>query len=253
MRTVLARILLIAAFLVIWHVASGTVVAEFLASKPGRVFNGFFQIVMDGTYFFHAFQTLRAVLYGFAIGGVAGVSLGYWLAISPFWSTAMEPIISTAYTLPRIALVPILIIWIGIGQSLAIAISAILVFFLLFYNTYYGVRDVDESLVNSIRIMGGSAWDVATRVRLPSAFVWIVAGMKVSLPQAFVGVVTAEILASNRGLGYLVSRRAGQFDMTGAFAVLLGLLVLGFLLDRAVTLLSARALVWKTVDVKGAG
>ena len=105
--------------------------------------------------------------------------------------------------------------------------------------------DVEQSLVDSVRIMGASRWTVATRVELPSALVWIVAGTKVSIPQAFVGVVTAEILASNQGLGYWLARRAGQFDTTGAFAVLLALLIVGFSLDRVVTMLSNRALVWK--------
>ena len=199
----------------------------------------------DGTLPGHAWVSIRSAAIGFAIGAVAAIIVGYTGGVSRFWAAVLEPYISAGWSLPRIALIPILIIWVGIGPSLAIAIAAILVFFLLFYNTFYGIREVEQSLVDSVRIMGASRWTVATRVELPSALVWIVAGTKVSIPQAFVGVVTAEILASNQGLGYWLARRAGQFDTTGAFAVLLALLIVGFSLDRVVTMLSNRALVWK--------
>jgi NitT/TauT family transport system permease protein len=96
--------------------------------------------------------------------------------------------------------------------------------------------------------MGGSPWDVAWMVRVPSAFVWIAAGIKLSLPMALVGVVTAEMLASNVGLGYLVQYYGNSFDTAGAFAALLALLILGVLLDRLLTIMSKRALLWKNVS-----
>lgn len=228
-----------------WELASGSIVDPFLISSPDEVFARFWTWMGDGTIVFHATATLESALYGFLIGGCLAIIAGYLAGVSRFWASVVEPYISAAWAIPRIAFLPILIIWVGIGQSLSVVIAAILVFFLLFYNTYYGIREVSQPLINSVRIMGGSRVDVALRVRLPSALVWIVAGMKVSIPQAFVGVVTAEILASNRGLGFLVGRSAGQFDTTGAFAALFTLLVVGFVLDRTVTVVSNRALVWK--------
>lgn len=239
------RLGMLAAVLVTWEVLSGPVIAPILVSSPGRVAVQFWEWILDGTLLFHAYVSIRSAAFGFAIGAVLAVSVGYLVGVSRFWADVLEPFISAAWAMPRIALVPVLIIWVGIGSSLSVAIAAILVFFLLFYNTYYGIREVPQTLIDSVRIMGGGSWDVAARVRLPSALVWIVAGAKVSIPQAFVGVVTAEILASNRGLGYLIARRAGQFDTTGAFAVLLALLLVGFSLDRVVTATSQRALIWK--------
>lgn len=239
------RLGLLLGFLLGWQLASGTIIDTFLVSTPLLVFERFGKWIADGTLWFHAVETLESAMWGFVIGGSAALIVGYLAGVSRFWASVIEPYISATWSMPRIAFIPVLIIWVGIAQSLAVAIAAILVFFLLFYNIYYGIREVNERLIDSVRLMGGGRYDVAVRVRLPSALVWILAGLKVSIPQAFVGVVTAEILASNRGLGYLVARHGGQFDMTGAFAALLSLLIVGFALDRFVSTISGRALLWK--------
>lgn len=244
-RVVILRATLAIGFLTFWYYASGTLIDPFLVSSPERVLRQFATWVLDGTLWFHASSSMQSAAKGFLIGASFAITIGYLVGVSKLWAAVIEPFVSAGWATPRIALVPILIIWVGIGSSLATAIAAILVFFLLFYNTYYGIREVDEALIESVRIMGGNSWDLAWRVRIPSAVIWIVAGAKVSIPQAFVGVVTAEILASNRGLGFLVASRAGQFDTTGAFAVLFALVLIGFTLDRIVTALSQRALRWK--------
>jgi NitT/TauT family transport system permease protein len=244
-KVLLLRLTVAFSFIAFWYFASGTLIDPFLVSSPERVFQRFMEWLLDGTLWFHASRSMRSAAMGFLIGGSFAVVIGYLVGVSKLWASVIEPFVSAGWATPRIALVPILIIWVGIGASLATTIAAILVFFLLFYNTYYGIREVDESLIESVRIMGGTSWDLAWRVRVPSAVIWIVAGAKVSIPQAFVGVVTAEILASNRGLGFLVASRAGQFDTTGAFAVLFALVLIGFTLDRLVTALSQRALRWK--------
>ena len=244
-RVWITRLTILISLIVVWQLASGPLLQPILVSAPSDVAVQFVAWIADGTLLSNALVSIRSAAIGFIIGAVAAVLLGYLVGVSRFWAAVLEPFVSAGWAMPRIALVPVLIIWVGIGSSLSIAIAALLVFFLLFYNTYYGIREVERSLVDSVRIMGGSRWTVAFRVEVPSALVWIVAGTKVSIPQAFVGVVTAEILASNQGLGYLLARRAGQFDTTGAFAVLLTLLIVGFTLDRLVTMLSNRALVWK--------
>jgi NitT/TauT family transport system permease protein len=164
----------------------------------------------------------------------------------------VEPFITAVYSMPKLALVPLLIMWFGIGRPLQVSAAALIVFFLMFYNTFFGIRDVSRSLIDAVRIMGGSRWDVALRVRLPSALIWVVAGLKISVPQALVGVVVAEMLAGNRGLGFLVSINAGQFNSAGTFAALFALLAVGFTVDRVVGLATRRALKWKQTDTTGA-
>lgn len=240
-----ARVGLLIAFLALWEFASDRLIEQFLISSPSRVFFRFYEMLMDGTLLYHASVTMKTATLGFMLGGTLAVIFGYLAGTSRFLAATIEPYISAIWSVPRVALLPVLIVWVGIGQPLAVVIAAILVFFLLFYNTYYGIREVNEELINAMRVMGGSRFDIGLRVRLPSALVWILAGAKISIPQAFVGVVTAEILASNRGLGYLVALYSAQFDLTGAFAALIGLFVTGFILDRLLSAISNKALIWK--------
>lgn len=242
---VLLQIAIFAAFLGIWQYASGRWVDELFVSSPLAVGERIIEWIGDGTLFDNAIYTFRAAVLGFVIGGTTAVVFGYLLGVSRYWAAVMEPFITALYALPKVAIIPLLIIWVGIGQALAVVVCSLIVFLLLFYNTYYGIREVSPALINSVRIMGGSWIDVALKVRLPSAFVWIVAGMRISVPQALVGVVTAEILAGNRGLGFLVSFNAGQFNTAGTLAAVATLLIIGLLLDRIVSLASRRALAWQ--------
>jgi NitT/TauT family transport system permease protein len=194
-------------------------------------------------------STLINTAYGFLIGGGAAIGIGYLLATSPKVSDIVDPFITALYILPKIALVPLFVIWFGVGAQMQVATGAIVTFFFMFYNTFYGVREVDRELVNAMRIMGASRLTIGLKVRFPSALVWVVAGLKISVPQALVGVVVAEILASDNGLGYLLNSSAGQFNSAGTFAALLTLLIIGLAVDSLLNLMTKRALRWKTAGV----
>ncbi|ALL79261.1 hypothetical protein AD006_28440 (plasmid) [Pseudonocardia sp. EC080610-09] len=244
-----ARVVLLIVLLSAWEALSGPVVDPFFVSSPSAVAVEWWDWVISGQLWFHASSTFYSTIVGFAVGGSVAIVLGYLLGGSPWAAAVLEPFITGIYSLPKLALVPLFVLWFGIGRELQVMIAAIVTFFLMFYNTYYGVREVDRSLVDAVRIMGGRRRDLAFRVRLPSALVWVVAGLKLSVPQALVAVVVAEILASNRGLGHLVANNAGQFNTAGTFAALATLLVIGLALDRLAGLATRRALVWK----EGAG
>lgn len=244
-RVIALRLVILVAFLVFWEYASGRWVDAFLISRPTAIFDQFFTWVGDGTLLRHSLRTLSSALIGLLIGGTAAIIFGYLLGISVFWARVMDPFIAAMWSLPVAAFVPILIIWVGIGSRLAIAIAALIVFFMMFFNTFAGVRDVDDRLIRAVKTMGGTNLDIAFRVQWPSALVWVVAGAKLSVPRAFVGVVLAEILASNEGLGWLVSTTASQFFMAGSFAAFIGLIILGLAIDRTVVYSSSRALAWK--------
>lgn len=248
----LARLAVLAAILLIWQVASGRWIDDFLVSSPSQIFPQLWEWLSDGTVWYHFRSTISTAAIGFALGGSIAVVVGYILGQSPRLAAVVEPFITSLYSMPKLALVPLFIMWFGIGTNLQVAISGLITFFLMFYSTFFGIRDVDEGLVDQVRVMGGRQRDLALRVRLPSALVWVVAGLKISIPQAIVGVVVAEILAGQRGLGYLVAHSANQFDAEGTFAALFVLLALGFVVDRFVGLVTRRALAWKTAnDVTG--
>jgi NitT/TauT family transport system permease protein len=240
-----AQTAILAALIGLWQLAAGRVISKLFISSPSDIAEAFGRWAGDGTLLRDGLATLESTVIGFGIGGAAALIVGYTLGVSKTLAGIVEPFITALWGLPRIALIPLLMIWVGVGSPLAIAIAAILSFFLLFYNTFYGIRDVSQALINSVRIMGGNAGDIAFRVRLPSALVWIAAGVKMSLPMALVGVVTAEMLGSNNGLGYLVQFAANSFDTAGTFAALLALLILGVALERLSRLVSSKALAWK--------
>lgn len=193
-------------------------------------------------------MTFQNALLGLVVGGVLGIIVGIILGQSKMLAEIFEPFITALYTMPKHALIPLFIMWVGIGAMLGILTAAVIVFFLVFFNTFFGIKDVSQSLVNGVRVMGGSSLDVMFRVRLPSALIWVVAALKLAVPQAVVGVVVAEMLAGDSGLGYLVSRNAGMFNSAGTFAALLALLIAGFLIDRLMSWVTRKPLQWKNAN-----
>lgn len=238
------RFIILAAFLGLWEIASDRWVDSLFISRPSDVAQTLVDWTKDGTLWRNTSATFGVAAVGFLIGGVAALAAGYLLGVSKLWAAVFEPFITALYSLPKIAIIPLLIIWVGVGPKLGIAVGGLTVFLLLFYNTYYGIREVNPKLIDAMRIMGGSRWDLATRVRAPSALVWIIVGLRISVPQALVGVVAAEILAGNKGLGYLVSFNAGQFNTAGTIGAITVLLIVGVFLDYAIRAFSRRALAW---------
>jgi len=239
------QVLVIAAVLVAWELLSGRVVQELLVSRPSDVFPTLWGWVTDGTLLQNAAVTFRTAGIGLLCGGVLGILVGVVLGQAKTLAEIFEPMITALYTMPKHALIPLFIMWVGIGSALGVVTAAVIVFFLVFFNTFFGIREVRPSLVNSVRIMGGSEIDVMLRVRLPSALIWVVAALKLAVPQAVVGVVVAEMLAGDSGLGYLVARNAGLFNSAGTFAALIVLLIAGFLIDRLMSWVTRKPLEWK--------
>jgi NitT/TauT family transport system permease protein len=161
------------------------------------------------------------------------------------------PIMVMLYTLPRLALAPLFVLWFGIGTEFKVAFSSIIVFFLVYYSTYSGVREVPTDLIAAMRVMGASRMELITKVIFPSALVWVVSGLKVSVPYGLVGVIVGEMLVSNEGLGYLIVANSNQYNTAGVFAAILALLVVGFAIDKLITLLSNKALSWKNLGTLG--
>ena len=229
----------------IWQLVAGNLVAEFYLPKPAQVLAELIGWARDGSLLVHIAATLVPAVKGFVIATIAAILLGYALAMAKFADKVIEPFIAALYGIPIIALIPLMILWVGIGKELAVAVAVLASFFLMFYNVYFGIREVSQALIDQVMIAGGSKWDIAMRVRLPSALVWLVAGMKVAAPHSIVGVVVAEFLTAHQGLGFLLSSNAAQFNAAGTFAAVAMLAAISFVLDRLLFLLTRRALMWK--------
>ncbi len=242
------RAAVLAALLVAWEAASGRVISMFFLSRPSLIAVKFWQILMDGTLLNHMAITTGEAVSGFVIGGTAGALIGLALGRSKLLAETLDPFIVAFYSLPKVALAPMFILWFGVGYSMRILFTAIIVLFLVFLSTYTGVRNVSRELVTVFRLMGANERHLLRMVIVPSAFSWIFAGLRLSVPYALIGAIVAEILAGNAGLGYLVEHAAAQFDTAGVFAALAGVMVLALTLNYAVRLLERWVMPWRDIE-----
>ncbi|MGC1623052.1 MAG: ABC transporter permease [Pseudolabrys sp.] len=232
---VLWQTLLGIAILFVWQGVSGRLIDNFFISNPIDVGQRLIGWTLDGSIFTHLWATIYATMAGFAIGSVLGGTLGIWLGVSPFISRLLNPYLNGLNALPKVALAPLFVLWFGLGIESKIALAAALVLFLVFLNTFAGVRQVDQDLIEIARLMKATRLQVIAKVIVPSAMSWMFAGLRVSVPYALIGAVIGEMVASNKGLGYLVQFSGAQFDTAGVFAVLIVIALLAmtsnFLVD----------------------
>jgi NitT/TauT family transport system permease protein len=179
---------------------------------------------------------------------VVGAVLGIWLGISPFASRLLNPYLNALNALPKVALAPLFVLWFGLGIESKVALAAVLVLFMVFLNTFAGVRQVDQDLIDGARLMRATRMQVIIKVIVPSALSWLFAGLRVSVPYALIGAVLGEMIASNRGLGYLVQFSGAQFDTAGVFAVLIVIALLAMALNFVVDIVERRLERWRIVS-----
>jgi NitT/TauT family transport system permease protein len=158
---------------------------------------------------------------------------------------ALTPFVIVFYTLPKLALAPLFIVWFGIGLPMKVALTATVVYFPVFITALAGAQNVTEGLVDIVKIMGGSRTYVLSRIVMPSVLTWLFVGLKQSIPYALLGAVVGELIVSDKGAGYLLSTAAGQFDTAGVFAVLFVLVILGYGSYEIIRLVEKHAFPWK--------
>jgi len=245
-----SRVALPVAVLLIWEFASGdpkkgALIDSFYVSKPSEIWDALVGWWKEGILLQSIQATMTAMLYGFFLGAVLGIIVGIILGSNPMLSDIFRPFLVALNSVPRLALVPLFILWFGFGVSMKVALVALIVFFLVFYSTYEGVRDVEQRLLDVLKVMDASKLTLQMKVRVPSAMAWIIQGLQVSVPYALVAAVTAEIIGSNTGIGFLIQRSAGTFYTAGVFAGIVILVLMAVIINALVTLLERRLLRWK--------
>jgi len=248
MKIIVIRLLVTAALLAFWEFASGRIISLFFVSKPSLVVAKLWLLVSDGTLFRHMGFTALEAIAGFVIGGIAGVLIGLVFGRIKILEQIFNPFLTAFYSLPKVALAPLFILWFGVGYQMRILFTSLIVLFLVFLNTYTGVRNVSRELVTVFRLMGANERQLIRMVVIPSAITWVFAGLRLSVPYALIGAIVAEMLASNTGLGYLVEHHAAQFDTAGVFAALIGVMALALALNFAVRLLEKALMPWMQVE-----
>lgn len=275
-KLLLLQALVAVAAIAVWHVGSaGTFGFEFLPkfffSAPFDVGARVVKMFVDGTakiancaeplaitrllatndvcfgktVWQHLSITLIEGLLAFATGSIAGIVLGFWFARKPLVAAVFEPYIKMFNALPRVVLAPIFMLWLGLGIWSKVALGFTLVFFIVFFNVYQGVREVSPVILANARMLGMSERQLFTHVYWPSALSWMFSSLHTSVGFAIIGAVVGEYLGSAAGLGYLIQQAEGTFDVTGVFAGMVILAAFVLFIDWLVTLVERRLLVWK--------
>lgn len=229
--------LLGAVALAAWQLlAAAKVLDSFFFSRPLDIAQRVGTWISSGSVWPHLLTTLSEAALAFLIGVTSGVVFGFLLARWQLLSDLLSPYIRMFNALPRVVLAPIFLLWFGLGIWSKVALGVTVVFFIVFFNTYQGVRDVDIVQLNNARMLGASERQLIRHVLIPSALTWIFSSLHISIGFAIIAVVVGEYLGSSHGVGYLISQAEGVFDTTGVFAGMTVLsvvvLMVGLLVDR---------------------
>lgn len=242
----IAQLVALALFLVFWEWCAATrTIDPLFIGQPTGIFRYTYAAIVDGTIPKETAWTLSSTLIAFVLGSVAGIAFGLLFAVFPLSEKFFEPFFSGLNALPRIALAPLFLLWFGLGMGSKIALGFSLTFFIVLANTVAGARSVDRDFLVLSETLGASKQTIFMRVTLPSAVPTIFSGLKLGLIYALLGVIAGEIIASQHGLGQLLTYLAGTFDTNGVFGVLAVLGVIGVLLTKIMSGLECWLLRWR--------
>lgn len=240
-----AQLLVTAVILGAWQLLSGRVIAAFLISNPVDVVRTLADVLQTHAMWTNISVTAQELVIGYAVGVTGGALVGWALGVSRFFGSVCEPIINAVNGIPKIALAPVFLLWFGLGIWSKVAQAAMVVFFVMFYNVYMGMRNVPEPLVNVIRVIGGSRLYTIRKVVFPSLATSIFAGLKAGVPFAMIGVIVGEFVAADKGVGYYVLEATQQYDPAGLFAGIVIMVVMVLIGLSIVNLFQRRVLKWQ--------
>jgi NitT/TauT family transport system permease protein len=237
--------------LIFWQWASGRLIKEIYVSKPTAIAERLYEIFASGEIYPHLWTTGQELVLGYVIGVTGGVVGGYALGRSPRLATIFEPYVMAFYGVPKIALAPLFIIWFGIGMWSKVALASIMVFFLVFYNVFAGVRGVDRELVNLTLVMGANQRQLTYHVFLPAAAPFVMLGMRMAIPYSVIGVIVGEFTSSTQGLGLFIHEASATYDPASVFAGIVILLAFVMIAGTLAGRLERRLLRWRTPSGQG--
>ncbi len=252
------QVLVGVAAVALWYVLTtypilGVVVLPpFFFSNPVDVAQRVVTWFVQGTIWRHLWVTLTESMLAFVIGSIGGVLVGFWFARKPVVAAVFDPYVKMANALPRVVLAPIFTLWLGLGIWSKVALGVTLVFFIVFFNVYQGVKDVSQTVLANARMLGMSERQLMRHVYWPSALSWMFSSLHTSIGFAVVGAVVGEYLGATAGLGYLIQQAEGTFDVAGVFAGMFVLAVFVIVIDAVVSRVETRLLVWRPAQAEWA-
>jgi NitT/TauT family transport system permease protein len=245
------QILVAAVGLAAWYVFATVpifgviLLPPFFFSNPVDVGKQIVDWFVSGVIWKHLWVTLEEAILAFVIGSLGGVGIGFWFARQPRTAAVFDPYVKMVNALPRVVLAPIFTLWLGLGIWSKVALGVTLVFFIVFFNVYQGVKEVSPTVLANARMLGMNERQLMRHVYWPSALSWMFSSLHTSVGFAVVGAVVGEYLGSAAGLGYLIQQAEGVFDVAGVFAGMFVLAAFVIVIDTVVSLIEKRLLVWR--------
>lgn len=231
--------------LLVWEFLGAYAFDPFWSSRPSLIGERLWHLAKRGDLTWHMSATLTEAGLGLALGSVVGVSLGLLMARYTRAARITEPLFMGLYSLPRVALAPLFILWFGIGLQAKVMMSFSMVVFVFVLNVLEGVRALDRDPIDLMKTMGASNRYIVRRVLLPAILTWIIASFRISVGLALIGALVGELIGSSRGLGWYIERSAGQLDTTGVFTGIIVLVAIAMVANNIVALVSNRLTRWR--------
>jgi NitT/TauT family transport system permease protein len=241
----LIRFAIIGGFLLLWEIASGNWIEPFLISSPSRILTSLIAGFRSGDLIQHTWVTFQEIAIGFPAGVVLGIGLGYAFGRSQLLAEIFEPIIIALNGIPRTALAPLFIVWLGIGIWSKVGVVFLLTFFLNFFNTYAGMRQLDPEYVDLARLMGARRWKLTFKVILPAISPYVFTGIRTSIPFSVIGAIVGEFVAATEGVGFFIRQAAGLFRTADVFVGIIVLMLMVIAIDKVAEMIERRALRWQ--------
>lgn len=233
-------------FIALWQILTGEDKSlQFVFSSPELIWQAWLGMLFSGELFHHAGVTVAEAILGFLLGTGVGAVVGMSLWYSKTVSKLAKPYIIALSAIPIFALAPVTIIWFGIGMLSKVMMAALATVFVAMVQTYQGVQSVEQKYLKLMHVFGASKHQVFRKVVLPSAWIWIVNAMKLNIGFALLGAFVGEFISAEAGLGYLITRATGLYDMATVYASCLSLMIISLILTGCITLLEKKLLFWK--------
>ncbi|HVV93338.1 MAG TPA: ABC transporter permease [Hyphomicrobiales bacterium] len=215
--------------LVWWGYVALSGISAFILPTPAAVWHAWVDLLFSGRAWANTAVTVYETVVGFFWAMVVGVGLGVLIARIPWLERTVNPFVVATQVVPKVALVPLFIVWFGFGITSKVLIAAILAFFPILTNTVLGVKSIDRGHRDVMVSLNATRWQIFRRLELPSALPYIITGMEVGIVLAIIGAIVGEYLGGNDGLGHLLVSRMNAFETDGLFAVMIHMTILGFL------------------------
>jgi NitT/TauT family transport system permease protein len=235
---------ILAAILAIWQFGVSDASLPYF-SRPALIAQRLVHLLGEAIIYRHIYVTLTEIVLGYVLGASIGLALGFLLGRSPFLSAVLEPYIMALYSIPKIALAPIFIVWLGLGIASKVAVVLLSSFFLVFFNTYSGLLGVNEEFVRLARLIGASWAQTIGRVVLPAAAPQIFIGLKTAVPYAVIGAVIGEYIGANEGLGFFILYASQTYDVPSLFSGIILLVFIVFVVNVGLTRAERRMMKWR--------